>query len=148
MPSHNNKGRSKHGGFVKIDSYIFRSEAWKEMTPREVMIWLLLCSRYNGRNNGRIGLSIRDAAKQGKMSQGTASKSIKKLIELGFIKKTFEGSFSQKQNFASEFALTHQKVGDASATKEFASWKPKKKMVPKQKQNGIKLGAMSNDNVV
>ena len=112
------------------------------------MVWLLLCRRFNGANNGRIGLSIREAAKYGKMGNATASKAIQKLMKLGFIKKTFEGSFSQKQNYASEFALTHQKLGDKVPTKEFARWKPEKTTVSKEKQVGIKLDAMTNENVV
>ena len=148
MPKHNKKERKRDSRFVKIDHYILKSKAWNELTPRDVMVWLLLCSRYNGGNNGRIGLSIRDAAKSGKMSLGAASKSINKLIELGFIKKTFEGSFTHKKKLASEFVLTHVKHGEERASKEFASWKPEKKTVSKQKQVGIKLDAMSNENVV
>jgi len=148
MAKHNRKERKRDKRFVKIDYYILKTDAWSELRPREVMVWLLLCQRHNGANNGKIGLSIRDAAKYGKMATSSASNAIKKLIKLGFIKKTREGSFSQKQNYASEFALTHVKVGDTLPTKEFARWKSEKKTVPKQEQRGVDLGAMTNENVV
>ena len=148
MPKHNKRERRNDSRFVKIDYYILNSKAWKELTPRDVRVWLSLCRRFNGVNNGRISLSIREAASEGKMGSATASKAIKKLIAMGFIKKTFGGSFSQKKQLASEFALTHVKLGDDKASKEFMKWKPEKKTVPKQEQVGIKLDAMTNENVI
>lgn len=148
MPKHTKRERKRDSRFVKIDYYILRTKAWSELSPREVRVWLLLCQKHNGANNGKISLSIRDAAKFGRMSTSSASKAIKRLTELGFIKKTFEGSFSQKQNLASEFALTHVKLGDKLATKEFAKWQPKKKTVVKEEQRGIELGPMTNEHVV
>lgn len=148
MPKHNNKGRSNNTRYVKIDHYIMKSKAWQALTPRDIMIWLILCYKYNGVNNGRIGLSIRDAASRGKMSQNSAGKSINKLISLGFIKKRREGSFAQKQPLASEFELTHVSYKDNSASKEFTRWKPEKKTAIKEVQSGIKLGSMTNEDVV
>lgn len=148
MPSHDNKGRSKYSRHIRIDHWILRSKAWKSLKPREVTIFLLLLQRYNGSNNGEISLSIREAARDGHMSQGGASSAIKNLIELGFIKCRFKGSFSQKAQLASEYELTHVRYGNRSPTKEFMSWKDENITVPIQAHNGIDLGAMSNSDVV
>ncbi len=147
MAKHDAKGRSKNTRFIKIDYWMVQSDAWRSLNPREIAIFLLLLERYNGSNNGRISLSIRESSKLGHMSQNTASEAFKTLTERGFIKIRYKGSFSQKVKLASEYELTHLKYKDRLPTKEFASWK---KQIPvlNQMRNGIDLGAISNNDVL
>lgn len=143
---HKNGGKGSR--FIKIDYYILTRKAWLSLKPTEVRVWLLLVQRFNGGNNGRISLSIREAAKLGKMAPATAHKALKTLIEKGFVICRYKGSFSQKVCYASEYELTHLRYGEKPATKEFASWKPKETTVSEYSQCGIKLDTMSNENVL
>ena len=149
-----NGNLSKSDRYIKIEHWIIRSKAWQILSPREVRILLLLLERYNGVNNGRISLSIREAARHGKMSKTTAQKAIERLTELGFIKITFKGSFSQKiidnsgRWYASEYALTCKPIGNNPATKEFMSWLPNKITVPKQVQLSTSIEPIGNNGVI
>lgn len=141
--SGNKNQRSKKGKggskFLKIDNYILNTKAFLSLTSNEVRIWLLLAARYNGGNNGRISLSVREAASLGRMSRTTAQKAFQTLIDKGFIKRRYIGSFSQKCSYASEYELTHVGFSNQLASKEFASWGAEKNAVPNQGMNGIKL---------
>ena len=145
---------AKRDRFMMIEHWEIRSAAWRELTPRDIRVYLLLHERYNGHNNGRISLSIREAAKFGRMAKSSAQKALRRLEELGFIKLSFKGSFSQKIRdgsgncYASEYTLTSKKVGDSSPTKDFMSWIPKKKTVPKQNRHDTKIGPIWNDDVI
>ena len=148
MPKHNRKGRDKSERFVKLPYYLLRSAAWLHLTPRERTAFLLIAERYNGLNNGRISLSIREIVLLGRMAANSASKALKTLEDAGFIKKTFNGSFSQKKPLASEFELTYQPTEKAIASKEFMKSKPKKNTVSKPSLNGIKLDPISHEGVL
>ena len=139
--------------FIMIEQWVTRSDAWKELSPQEVRVLLLLLERFYGSNNGRISLSVREAAKHGKMAKKTAQKSLKRLVELGFIKVVFQGSFSQKIKdgsgrwYASEYCLTFKPYNDNLPTKEFRAWRPKKAVANKHRY-GSNLRPIGNDGVI
>jgi predicted transcriptional regulator len=126
---------------------MLRTEAWRSLKPSEIALFLILLERYNGGNNGTIGLSIRDASRLAHVSQNTASKALNSLIEKGFVKRRYRGSFSQKVHRASEYELTHVGYGKSLPTKDFASWKIQN-TVSTQVRPRLNLGAMSNDGVM
>ena len=133
------RGKQKTS-FVMIDRYVFKTDAWKSLTPADKSIYLILLWRYNGANNGRISLSIREASKESNIAKETARKSFKHLEEKGFIKKRFQGSFSQKERLASEWELTHVSFGNKLPSKEFTRFKIKKvKTIPISKGQDCKL---------
>jgi hypothetical protein len=84
--------------------------------------------RYNGFNNGEIGLSIRGAARECRISKSTAGRALKELQEKGFLRLTTPASFSYKLRHAPEWAMTEYSAGSTPATKELARWQaPQKK---------------------
>lgn len=129
MPSHNAKGRSKtKGKFVMLLDYTTNCDAWRDLKPSAVAIYLVIAQRYNGANNGHIGLSVRDAARLAHVAPGTAQKALEALQEHGFIKCRKKGAFSVKNRQASEWELTcwSSKTGKA-ATHDYRKWaRPKK----------------------
>ena len=147
MASYNKKGRSKHTRHVRINHWMLKTDAWRSLKPAEIAVFLILLERYNGGNNGMIGLSIRDAARLAHISQNTVSKSLQALIDKGFVKRRYKGSFSQKVHRASEYELTHVPYGKGLATKEFASWE-KQNTASIPMRPSLNLGAMSNDDVM
>ena len=76
MPaSHNSKGRSKGGGqFVMLTHFMLNSPAWGELTPAARAVYVELSRRYNGRNNGWLALSARDAADRCRVNKDTATR--------------------------------------------------------------------------
>jgi DNA-binding transcriptional regulator YhcF (GntR family) len=65
-----------------------------------------LASRYNGINNGAIAYSVRDAAKECKLSKNTACRAFHELVQMGFIELKTAGAFSRKVRHAAEYLLT------------------------------------------
>jgi len=107
MAKHNKKGRSKtNGGFICLFHRVVDCLAWQQLKPTDKTVYLLLARKYNGFNNGYIALSIREAARNGRMAPGTARKAFSSLIEYGFIKCRQRGSFDWKKSHASEWELT------------------------------------------
>ena len=133
MVKHNAKGRSKTSGkFVMLLDYMTRTEAWRDLRPAEVSIYLLIAMRYNGRNNGHISLSVREAANYAHVAPGTAQKALKSLQEHGFIICRKKGAFKVKQRHATEWELTvWSSDRNKTATHDYKKWKPP------QKQNTV-----------
>ena len=127
----NKKGRrSGSPRFVKFDHYILECDAFKSLKPTPRALLLLLQKRYNGNNNGQIGLSVRYAADELHISKDTVSKCLHELVDKGFIKRRLNGSFNYKSRHASEWELTWEDCDGQTATKEFMRWK-QKNPVPK-----------------
>src|SRR5690349_23807346 len=105
---------------------MMESPAWKSLGAIERATYLDIASRYAGQgtNNGKIGYSVRAAAKELDIGLATAKRALDKLQERGFIVCMTKGAFSRKVKHASEWRLT-EFVSDVSrdlATKDFMSW--------------------------
>ena len=83
---------------------------------------------YIARSDGKIVMSVRQAAKLLNCNKDTAAKALRELQEKGWISNTSKGSFSQKTDkTASLWRITNQPIGlgvDTPATKDFMRWKP------------------------
>ena len=102
------KGQAKKGiiesteRFVKLTYPLIESEAWRWLRPISKAVYIELRRRYNGLNNGRISLSLSEAAHILKASKSSISKALKQLEAHGFIKLTKKGYFTGRM--ASEYA--------------------------------------------
>ena len=142
MSKANRKGRSKsRGKFVMLMDYTTNCEAWRDLKPAAINVYLLIAMRYNGANNGFIGLSVRDAARLAHIAPGTAQKAFQTLQDHGFIKCRKKGAFSVKHRHASEWELTcwSAKTGKP-ATHDYRKWKPPEKQntVSRRSVYGVK----------
>jgi len=79
---------------------------------------------YDGRNNGRIGLSVRQAAERCNIAKDTASRAFKDLEERGFVDCVTRGAFSRKSMHATEWRLTWWPcdVAGELPSKRFLNW--------------------------
>ncbi|MGE0283323.1 MAG: hypothetical protein AB7F09_15835 [Parvibaculaceae bacterium] len=120
------KGKTK---FVMIEGYIMRSPAWAALTPNDRAAYLELKWRYDGVNNGRIGLGCRELAKALQSSKNTAHRSLEKLIQTGFLAKGKPSGFNVKNRVSTEWRLTEYgcDVSGQMATKDFMRWQPEEK---------------------
>ncbi len=119
----NSKGRtSKDAKHVRLYAYLLDSPAYMAMSGNGRAILIELMHRYNGTNNGKIGMSVRDGAKRLGVSVNTATKALRELHDKGFACPTTVGSFKWKVRHATEWALTMFPIGDSKPTKEFMCW--------------------------
>lgn len=121
--------------FVRLSRSLLESEAWRSLRPADMAVYIAVERVYNGGNNGRIGLSVRQAADMANVNKDTAARSFERLEARGFIKKTQAGAFSWKVRHATEWTLTAHPVGDDPASREFASWTAKSKPGPNRGDN-------------
>lgn len=92
--------------YFQIHYYMVNSPAWLALSAQARAVYVQIGSRYNGENNGKLALSVRDAARECNIAINTASKAFKELVDLGFIEETRHGGLSRKTRIASEWRLT------------------------------------------
>lgn len=117
------KGKNK---FVMLDRWLFQCAAWRACSPNERCAYLELKQRYDGTNNGRIALSVRDLSEALHVSKDTAGRTLKGLIEKGFIQVRKQSAFNMKQRLAAEYRLTEYgcDVTGELPSKDFMRWQP------------------------
>lgn len=108
-----------------LPKWVVRSPAWRALSPNARAVYLELRERFNGHNNGMIGLGVREAAEATNMHKNTANRAISELESAGFIEPTTKGAFRQNGRRATEWLLTElpdDRTGHA-ALKTFMSRK-------------------------
>jgi DNA-binding transcriptional regulator YhcF (GntR family) len=97
----------KYERYVKLRFWLLNSPAWQSLPPAARALYIDIVKRYNGSNNGRIVMGVRDAAKLIGVSKDTALLAFRFLEDRGFIICTKRGAFSHKTCMdASEWRLT------------------------------------------
>lgn len=104
--AHNKTGRSKVEKYIKLPFYILHSDAWLVLSCKSRAALIEIMLRYNGYNNGRIGLSVRDLANRLNCSKDSAARALRQLDDIGFIETTKLGVFRLRNRKASEYRLT------------------------------------------
>lgn len=119
------KGDVRH---VRIYHWEMDSPAFRSLSCPARCLLLEFKARYNGMNNGQIGMGVRQAARLLNRSPGHMAPVFRELQEKGFIKLKTPGTHPNGQGSAnamqSEWCLTEFGVNGQPATKNFMSWKP------------------------
>lgn len=128
---HNRKGRSKRtpGGYVRLQRYVMRCDAWRALSPHAKCLYLVLLDRHRDfgqgkNNNGKIALSHREAMSETGCSDRGIRKGFSDLIAKGFIRIARDSAFNIKVALAREYAITEYPISDSLATKDFMRWTP------------------------
>ena len=108
--------------YKKLRHTMLESDAWRNLSGPGVKVYLKLCRRFNGRNNGQIHLSLAEAAKLLHIGKSTAKRALLELEEHGFIKFASRGSFFGR--LAATFILTDNSYQGHHPTNEWRSWRP------------------------
>jgi len=92
-------------GYIKLQWHLYRSQGWHDLSVFARLAYIELVNRHNGRNNGSIGLSARSLGECIGCDKATASRALRELEDAGFIETTKIGSFSKRDQRASEYRL-------------------------------------------
>lgn len=113
--------------FARLPFYMMRSAAWRALDCVARSLYIELLARYNGVNNGSIGLGVREAATALNVGKSVANRAFHDLRRLGFIDVGQGSTFNQKR-LAREWLLTDlrdDRNGHAPR-KDFMRWTPEK----------------------
>ena len=117
------KKRASAERYVRLTYGMMQTQAWRSLDGNARAIYVELAMLYYGNNNGRIGLSVRQAARAIQVSRATASRSMARLEERGFIVAMTKGRFKLKRH-ATEWRLTEFRcdVTGQSPSRDFEGW--------------------------
>ena len=107
--------------YKKLRHHMLASDAWRALSGSAIKVYLEICRRFNGRNNGQIHLSQADAAKLLFLSKSTVKRSLDALCKMGFIKYATKGSFYGRR--AATFVLTDKSHQGHHPTNEWLQWR-------------------------
>lgn len=113
---------------------MLRSDAWRSLSGAAIKIYFELHTRYNGSNNGKIHLSMKEAAEILGLGKATVKRAYDELMAKGFIVLETPGNWYSRR--AHDWRLTSKptkgRSGRIAPTVDWKGWrKPKAK---KQKQ--------------
>jgi DNA-binding transcriptional regulator YhcF (GntR family) len=150
MPNNQNRtGRAKqrrrhHDGppFIQLYRYMLNCPAYESLSPWARAALVEVQRGYNGSNNGRIILSVRDVAKRLGCHRDTAGRALQELIDKGFIEPRIKGAFSVKFKRATEWRLNDRRC-DATGmgqSQAFMKWQGPEQPTAKSKTRSYGLG--------
>lgn len=118
----NAKGRRETEQFLPIPYTMARSTAWRSLSGPAIKVWIELRTRFDGNNNGKLSLSLDEAARLLGMGKATAQRAFAELEEKGFIKMTKRGQWYGR--LATEWAVTDRHHNGHLPTRDWQKWKP------------------------
>src|SRR5215510_14640131 len=108
-------GRSKkQSRYLQLSHFMLTSPAWRSLDPVPRALFVELAQRYNGLNNGHIGLGLREAARALNVKPHTVGKAFDALQDRGFVVMTQDSGFDHNR-LAREWRLTIFSTGDCRA---------------------------------
>jgi len=114
------RGKKYPGGFIALPNIVCKHPAWKELSADARCLYIELKFRYNGSNNGFIGLSCREAAEVFHGGKDTARTRLKELQDHGFIKRVHKGHYQNRH--ATTWLLTTE-PDDRNGHRSSDEWK-------------------------
>lgn len=122
MAKANQRGRTKYQNFVMLTYNLMDSSAWLSLSAHSQALWVHLRRRYKPDNNGKIPLSVREAAALLNCGKAKASESFDQLLDRGFIKIGKDSNFDQKEQSAREWIFTHEIMNGKAPTNDWKEW--------------------------
>lgn len=107
--------------YKKLTHRMLGSDSWRALSGTAIKVYLEICRRYNGRNNGKIHMSQAEAAKLLHLGKSSVKRALSKLVELGFIRYAHKGSFYGRM--AATFILTDKSYKGNHPTNDWLHWR-------------------------
>jgi hypothetical protein len=123
------KRGNREAAHVRFYRWELDSPAFRSLSPPSRCLLLELKALYNGRNNGELFLSVREAARRLGIGKSLAAKCFRELCDRGFIKIAKQGAFNVKaaswRGDATAWLLTEHPPGDAAGagSRDFMRWR-------------------------
>lgn len=124
----NATGRNEGEQYAALSYPFLRSPAWRSLSGAAVKVWLELRTRYAGANNGRLTLSLDEAARVLGLGKASVGRALSELREKGLIVQTRKGQWYGR--LASEWAVTDKSVDGAPPTNAWRQWQPSRTVRP------------------
>ena len=119
---------SPTGKFTTINLYVVDAPAWRAVKTTSHSLFILLCLEWGGpkyNNNGKITLSVRQAAERMGVSRDTAAKAFRELQSKGFIVVTKGGSLGVTgHGKCPEYEITSIAMPHQDKSNLFLDWTP------------------------
>lgn len=132
----NAKGRNETEQYVNLPYAMLLSPAWLSLSGAAVRVWLLVRTRFNGGNNGRLTLSLEEAARILHVAKGTVLRGFQELEEKGFLVCSRRGQWYGR--LASQWAVTDKGVDGAMPTYAWRHWhKSPRSDAPRKTEGGF-----------
>jgi hypothetical protein len=95
--------------YLALPHHVLRSPGYLGLAPPARAVLIEIGGRFNGSNNGRIGISVRELAERCNISKDTAARGIQDLEDVGLIETVTKGAFRTSNRKASEYRLCWKK---------------------------------------
>ena len=118
----NATGRKDGDRYFNLPYPMAHSVAFRSLSGSALKVWVELHTRFNGGNNGKLRLSLDEAARLLGISKTTATRAFAELQEKGFIRMTRRGQWYGRK--ATEWAITDRSVEGNLPTQDWKNWKP------------------------
>jgi hypothetical protein len=138
------KRRRRYDGpkFIQLFRYMLDCPAYVSLSVWARAALIEVIRGYNGSNNGKIVLSVRDVAARLGCHRDTACGALHELIDKGFIAPRIKGAFSVKFRRATEWRLNDRRC-DATGvlqSQAFLKWHGPERPTAKSKTRSYGLG--------
>lgn len=121
--------RSEEGQYIPLSYAQLKSPAWRSLSGAAVKVWLELHTRYNGGNNGKLHLSMKEAAEILGLGKATVKRAFDELQAKGFLVLETPGNWYSRR--AHDWRLTSKpmegRTGKIAPTFDWRNWKQQKK---------------------
>ncbi len=131
MGKPNRTGRNDGEQFVPIPYPMAKSVAFRSLSGPALKVWVELRSRFNGRNNGDLSLSMDEASRLLGIGKATVQRAFEELEEKGFIKLTKRGCWIGRM--ATTWSVTDRSLKGERPTND---WKNRRPPKPKKQNFG------------
>ena len=122
--------------FIQLYKIFFDEPAWLALPMGARCLYLDVKRLYNGRNNGELFLSVREAARRLGCSPSSAHGWFQELTDKGFIRPATPGTLGVNgRGLATCWILTEIGYRGGRPTKDFANWQPGQKKTDSRAQN-------------
>ncbi|MHA6346722.1 hypothetical protein [Roseivivax sp. CAU 1761] len=128
--------RGSGGRHVQTREWFQAMEAWATLKPDPRALYIELKRRYNGTNNGRIRMAVREAAELLNVHFNTVRSYFADLIDRGLVQETRRGHLgAEGRGIATTWALAELPGADGPRPDlSFSTWSPKRDPGPKSVQ--------------
>lgn len=128
-----------------LEHLTLNCQAFHALSGNAVKLLVRLHVRYDGHNNGKISMSVREAAQEVGCCTNHASKLFHELQEKGFIRVATPGAFSLKARHATTWHLNwlpERRPDDrlAQSDRTYMRWRPPPLPSPEKKQDAVPPG--------